>query len=294
MDVTYDDLVAKLREYTKQLTREHCSLELVVRLTRTRGKFMRALAHEETIALPEAEKAEDLNKRHKRKKMIVAPVEAIEQARQWEDFAEQVPNLIPYYQYVYNFCVPSQRYTTWFFIKRYLHIACKLPYEQIAQLSDDVFRRWCPLRQRGAMTLDETLHRLETCIRHCERLRSMPYNIYQIKRYNEALQMYKLLTSDEGFPECPICYDDINDIAVTSCHHSFCVTCLDTWMDVNENMPSCPMCRTSLEGSDTYMYLMDGKCVEHGTNICSAARLIQAHFISLSKNMFRYFRRDVH
>ena len=44
---------------------------------------------------------------------------------------------------------------------------------------------------------------------------------------------------------CPICLQDVSDdkITKTTCDHSFCSDCLNTWL---ENKHTCPMCRNLL------------------------------------------------
>lgn len=42
---------------------------------------------------------------------------------------------------------------------------------------------------------------------------------------------------------CSICYEEVNDIFITKCNHSFCKACLNKWL-MQKN--SCPLCRKIL------------------------------------------------
>ena len=41
--------------------------------------------------------------------------------------------------------------------------------------------------------------------------------------------------------ECPICFDEITDIAELSCSHIYCKDCILKWKQKDKNM--CPLCR---------------------------------------------------
>uniref|UniRef100_A0A0N4Z792 RING-type domain-containing protein n=1 Tax=Parastrongyloides trichosuri TaxID=131310 RepID=A0A0N4Z792_PARTI len=47
---------------------------------------------------------------------------------------------------------------------------------------------------------------------------------------------------------CTICYEELsqNNVGALICGHTFCYTCISTWLDFNENKSSCPTCRTPL------------------------------------------------
>jgi hypothetical protein len=55
--------------------------------------------------------------------------------------------------------------------------------------------------------------------------------------------------------ECPICYDKQHDTCVYPCMHSFCKSCISTWM--NNNF-TCPMCRDICELPIENKYLYGG------------------------------------
>ena len=48
--------------------------------------------------------------------------------------------------------------------------------------------------------------------------------------------------------ECPICYCEINNknCCTTECGHTFCLKCILQTSYNNQNIPSCPLCRTEL------------------------------------------------
>jgi hypothetical protein len=43
---------------------------------------------------------------------------------------------------------------------------------------------------------------------------------------------------------CSICLEEINNVSITNCNHSFCSNCLNGWLDQNKD--TCPMCRTKI------------------------------------------------
>ena len=43
--------------------------------------------------------------------------------------------------------------------------------------------------------------------------------------------------------ECPICQETTETPKITSCQHTFCVSCLDKCLETNH---TCPMCRTQI------------------------------------------------
>jgi hypothetical protein len=71
---------------------------------------------------------------------------------------------------------------------------------------------------------------------------------------------YKLISYDDTQSEkqCSICFNEFHkdtEVYQTSCMHIFCRTCLDTWLN-NEN--NCPMCRKELiSKKKMIIYLVD-------------------------------------
>ncbi|KAH8655612.1 hypothetical protein BX600DRAFT_469997 [Xylariales sp. PMI_506] len=43
--------------------------------------------------------------------------------------------------------------------------------------------------------------------------------------------------------QCPICYNSFESGCQTSCTHTFCMQCINSWMDISR---SCPLCRSIL------------------------------------------------
>ncbi|XP_071943936.1 uncharacterized protein [Antedon mediterranea] len=50
---------------------------------------------------------------------------------------------------------------------------------------------------------------------------------------------------DEKVLECSICSGRLEDPKSLSCHHSFCLKCLDEWVQTNHGKLTCPTCRKS-------------------------------------------------
>ncbi|XP_071944346.1 tripartite motif-containing protein 2-like [Antedon mediterranea] len=48
---------------------------------------------------------------------------------------------------------------------------------------------------------------------------------------------------DEKVLECSICNGRLEDPKLLSCHHSFCLKCLEKWVDINNGKLTCPNCR---------------------------------------------------
>ena len=48
------------------------------------------------------------------------------------------------------------------------------------------------------------------------------------------------ITEDD---ECPVCFEPIQQGAMTACKHTFCRTCLKQWAS---RSPECPICRHEL------------------------------------------------
>lgn len=62
---------------------------------------------------------------------------------------------------------------------------------------------------------------------------------------NMEIQIYKPRLGDQQSSaaeecECPICQETIKDTKTTSCRHTFCVSCLDKWLEIKY---TCPLCR---------------------------------------------------
>lgn len=49
--------------------------------------------------------------------------------------------------------------------------------------------------------------------------------------------------------ECVICYEkkEASEFTTTDCDHSFCKSCLDNWMALND---SCPLCRKTIRNDN--------------------------------------------
>lgn len=56
--------------------------------------------------------------------------------------------------------------------------------------------------------------------------------------------------------ECPICYDQINDLFITHCNHHFCNSCIHKWAKTKN---SCPLCRSLLNFMTIYENIPEEK-----------------------------------
>jgi hypothetical protein len=50
-----------------------------------------------------------------------------------------------------------------------------------------------------------------------------------------------------NYENCPICFEEINDLLITSCQHKFCKNCIEEWLKIKCD---CPLCRTKLISSN--------------------------------------------
>jgi len=80
----------------------------------------------------------------------------------------------------------------------------------------------------------------------------------QINKYNYIKLLCK--NQNEPLPEnndCIICYETCqkNNAIYTNCKHSYCLSCITTYMENKRssfNKPNCPMCRTQITEFNTY------------------------------------------
>ena len=49
--------------------------------------------------------------------------------------------------------------------------------------------------------------------------------------------------------ECPICYNNINNISTLSCGHTYCEDCILNWVKKDKN--TCPNCRDEIKYIET-------------------------------------------
>lgn len=65
--------------------------------------------------------------------------------------------------------------------------------------------------------------------------------------------------------ECPICQETTATPKITSCQHTFCVSCLDKWLETNN---TCPMCRSQIsEPNHTLPEIGDIRIMAQNYNI---------------------------
>lgn len=58
--------------------------------------------------------------------------------------------------------------------------------------------------------------------------------------------------------QCPICLEALilETQKITKCQHTFCMSCLDKWLETNH---TCPMCRTELNEPDVKQNNLDSQ-----------------------------------
>ena len=69
------------------------------------------------------------------------------------------------------------------------------------------------------------------------------------KTYNYLQNTIDKITEPES---CPICLEDIHNIAITSCGHKFCWECIDNYTKTL-TVKKCPCCKTEFTSKDIYL-----------------------------------------
>ena len=69
------------------------------------------------------------------------------------------------------------------------------------------------------------------------------------KTYNYLQNTIDTITEPES---CPICLEDIHNIAITSCGHKFCWECIDNYTKTL-TVKKCPCCKTEFTSKDIYL-----------------------------------------
>ena len=57
---------------------------------------------------------------------------------------------------------------------------------------------------------------------------------------------------ENDIESCPICLDDMDEIAITSCGHKFCWKCIEDYSKMN-SIKKCPCCKTIFTSKDVYL-----------------------------------------
>lgn len=57
---------------------------------------------------------------------------------------------------------------------------------------------------------------------------------------------------ENNIESCPICLDDMNELAIISCGHKFCWKCIDDYSKVN-HIKKCPICKAVFTSKDVYL-----------------------------------------
>jgi len=57
---------------------------------------------------------------------------------------------------------------------------------------------------------------------------------------------------ENDIESCPICLDDMDEIAITSCGHKFCWKCIEDYSKMNA-IKKCPCCKTIFTSKDVYL-----------------------------------------
>jgi SNF2 family DNA or RNA helicase len=69
---------------------------------------------------------------------------------------------------------------------------------------------------------------------------------------------------ENDIESCPICLDDMNEIAITSCGHKFCWKCIEDYSKLN-TIKKCPCCKAVFTSKDVYL-VKKSKLVSNNTN----------------------------
>lgn len=89
--------------------------------------------------------------------------------------------------------------------------------------------------------------KISTCKRNLTNEKKHFDNINSIYTY-----LKNVISNMNETEMCPICLDDIQDIAITSCGHKFCWDCIS---EFSKNIPNlkCPKCNVPINSSDIYL-----------------------------------------
>jgi hypothetical protein len=96
--------------------------------------------------------------------------------------------------------------------------------------------------------------------------------------------------------ECGICLNTISNKFILECSHSFCIECIFTWLCYQQNVNSCPLCRTetnSFENESSMQYGLDKNIVQKCTQIIISLSHLSdneqtncLNYLSIEKNFF--------
>jgi hypothetical protein len=80
----------------------------------------------------------------------------------------------------------------------------------------------------------------------------------KIQNFEIKIEGIKSKLNDNN--RCSICYDDINNVALTMCCNTkFCLECISQWLYSNK---SCPFCRATISNSNIAVITNKEKCIE--------------------------------
>ena len=134
------------------------------------------------------------------------------------------------------------------------------------------------------------------------RLTSTKRNLTNSKKiYEDTLRTFNYLKSAiEKLTEkesCPICLDDISDLAITKCGHKFCWDCIKTVCNNNNrqsytNNFKCPQCNTLISDKSFYM-LSDKQDIVSETDIDSLEGIIKKVKSSKIGNIIYFLKNNL-
>lgn len=127
-------LAERIRQCPFLFNTAEISLDFLGRLTDTTKIIKRSVKYGIGVTHASQQNVRRLTRSHRRKSVIIIPVEDLVQVRRWEAFAGHLLNGIPAYQKIYSPHHTSEFFTSWYFAQRYLFRVCKLEYDDIATL----------------------------------------------------------------------------------------------------------------------------------------------------------------
>jgi len=127
-------LIQVIRQNPQLYNDNEISLNFLSRITDTVKVLNRTRKHGIRPTKASLNTSRRLHRQHHRKKIIVIPVENLNQVQRWQMYSYDVPNGIPAYQKVYDPRLPSEFFTSWYFAQYYLLRISKIPYDEICSM----------------------------------------------------------------------------------------------------------------------------------------------------------------
>jgi hypothetical protein len=105
-------------------------------------------------------------------------------------------------------------------------------------------------RQR-ILPLSQPIYLFNLLQQHQQQQNNNNNNIVQAKQKPSIQIMVnkdKFPSDKEDVNECPVCYEECQNMIVTDCNHSYCQPCISKLMNtINRNTLPCPLCRENIK-----------------------------------------------